>query len=132
MNGRLENILDKVQSSTGSGLQAELHYLLDRLRRRDRIIGSLTPEQWKSVASRVPPGHRKERDARCPQTGPRSTDGPLRTDAFERVASPRHSARPLGGNEAARRSLAYSTSLSALRIGPPPPASPVQLSVRRM
>jgi hypothetical protein len=63
MNGRLENILDKVQSSTGSGLQAELHYLLDRLRRRDRIIGSLTPEQWKSVASRVPPGHRKERDA---------------------------------------------------------------------
>jgi hypothetical protein len=110
MNGRLENILDKVQSSTGSGLQAELHYLLDRLRRRDRIIGSLTPEQWKSVASRVPPGHRKERDA---------------LSRISRLA-------PLGGNEAARRSLAYSTSLSALRIGPPPPASPVQLSVRRM
>jgi len=36
---------------------------LDRVLKRDRIIGSLTPEQWKSVASRVPPGHRKERDA---------------------------------------------------------------------
>jgi hypothetical protein len=63
MSGRRENIFDKVRSSTGSGLQAELRYLLDRLRKRDRIIGSLTPEQWKSVASRVPPGHRKERDA---------------------------------------------------------------------
>jgi hypothetical protein len=62
MNGRLENIQEQVRRSTGSGLQAELRYLLDRVLKRDRIIGSLTPEQWKSVASRVPPGHRKERD----------------------------------------------------------------------
>jgi hypothetical protein len=40
-----------------------LFYILDRVLKRDRIIGSLTPDQWKSVASRVPPGHRKERDA---------------------------------------------------------------------
>ena len=63
MNGRLESIREHVRSSTGSGLRAELRFLLDRVLRRDRIIGSLTPEQWNSVASRVPPGHRKERDA---------------------------------------------------------------------
>ncbi len=63
MNGRLESIREHLRHSTASGLQAELRYLLDRVLKRDRIIGSLTPEQWKSVASRVPPGHRKERDA---------------------------------------------------------------------
>jgi hypothetical protein len=63
MNGRLESIREQVRSSTGSGLRAELRFLLDRVLKRDRIIGSLTPEQWKSVASRVPPGHKKERDA---------------------------------------------------------------------
>jgi hypothetical protein len=63
MNGRLESIRKHLRRATGSGLQAELRYLLDRVLKRDRIIGSLTPEQWKSVASRVPPGHRKERDA---------------------------------------------------------------------
>ena len=63
MNGRLESIREQVRSSTGSGFRSELRFLLDRVLRRDRIIGSLTPEQWNSVASRVPPGHRQERDA---------------------------------------------------------------------
>ena len=63
LNSRLENIRKHVRHSTGSGLQAELRYLLDRVLKRDRIISSLTPEQWQSVASRVPPGHLKERDA---------------------------------------------------------------------
>jgi hypothetical protein len=63
MNGRLESIREQVRSSTGSGLRAELRFLLDRVLKRDRIISSLTPEQWNSVASRVPPGQRKERDA---------------------------------------------------------------------
>lgn len=63
MNGRLENIRKQVRASTGGELQAELRFLLERVLRRDRIIGSLTPGQWNSIASRVPPGHRKERDA---------------------------------------------------------------------
>lgn len=63
MNDRLESLREQVQSSTGSGLRAELRFLLDRVLKRDRIIGALTPEQWNSVASRVPPGHRKEREA---------------------------------------------------------------------
>ena len=52
-----------MRHSTGSELQAELRYLLDRVIKLDRIISSLTPEQWESVASRVPPGHLKERDS---------------------------------------------------------------------
>jgi hypothetical protein len=42
---------------------ARIHHLLDRLSAQDRIIGSLAPEQWHSIASRVPPGHREERKA---------------------------------------------------------------------
>lgn len=63
MNGRLESIRDKVRVSADGGLRAELRYLLDRVLRRDQIIGSLAPDQWKSIASRVPPGHRQEREA---------------------------------------------------------------------
>jgi len=42
-----------------------------------------------------------------------------------------HSARLFAGMGRGKP-LAYSTSLNALRIGPPPPGSPVQVSVRRM
>lgn len=63
MNRRLESIQKQSRSDTKAGPQAELHDLLDRLQRRDRVIGSLTPEQWRSVASRVPPAHGKVRDA---------------------------------------------------------------------
>lgn len=63
MNGRLEYIRDKVLGSADGGFRAELHYLFDRVVKRDQIIASLRPDQWKSIASRVPPGHREERDA---------------------------------------------------------------------
>ena len=61
MNGRLENIEKQVRRSSEGGLHAELRYLLDRVPDRDRIIGALAPEQWRSIRSRVPPGHKQER-----------------------------------------------------------------------
>ena len=63
MNDRLDNIRKQTRNSDGSGLHADLRYLLDRLLKRDRIIGSLDPERWTSIASRVPPAHREERAA---------------------------------------------------------------------
>lgn len=62
MQGRLENIRQQVEDSGRSGLLADLRYLLARAVKRDRVIGSLSPRQWRSIASRVPPGRRKERD----------------------------------------------------------------------
>ncbi len=42
---------------------AGIQPLLDRLAAQDEVIGSLAPEQWQRIASRVPPGHREEREA---------------------------------------------------------------------
>ena len=67
MKGRIDYIIDNLQKQLGSassdGLLADLRHLLDHVSRRERIIGSLGPEQWKSIASRVPPSHEEERDA---------------------------------------------------------------------
>ena len=68
MNGRLENIQkENIQKQVGdsknTGTVADVRYLVNRLHQRDRIISSLAPEQWKSIASRVPPGRAEEREA---------------------------------------------------------------------
>lgn len=62
MNRRLENISRQVLDPSSSGVRAELRYLLDRLLHRERLIGALTSDQWKSIASRVPPGRKDERE----------------------------------------------------------------------
>ncbi len=68
MNGRPENTQKEssqkqVGDSENSGTVADVRYLVNRLHQRDRIISSLAPEQWKSIASRVPPGRAEEREA---------------------------------------------------------------------
>ena len=68
MNGRLENIpKENIQKEMGdsenTGTVADVRHLVNRLHQRDRIINSLAPEQWKSIASRVPPGRAEEREA---------------------------------------------------------------------
>ena len=71
MSGGLEETRQQEQNSSGSigrepsgSRLQEGHQrpLPDRLLRLERIIGSLAPKQWRSIASRVPPGHREERD----------------------------------------------------------------------
>jgi hypothetical protein len=63
MNGRLENIQKQMGDSKNTGTVADVRYLVNRLHQRDRIISSLAPKQWKSIASRVPPGRAEEREA---------------------------------------------------------------------
>lgn len=60
---RKESIQKPVGDSENSGTVADVRYLVNRLHQRDRIISSLAPEQWKSIASRVPPGRAEEREA---------------------------------------------------------------------
>ena len=60
---RKESIQKQVGDSENSGTVADVLYLVNRLRQRDRIINSLAPEQWESIASRVPPGRAEEREA---------------------------------------------------------------------
>ncbi len=68
MNGRPENTQKEssqkqVRDSEKPVTVADVRYLVNRLHQRDRIISSLAPEQWKSIASRVPPGRAEEREA---------------------------------------------------------------------
>jgi hypothetical protein len=63
MTRRVLDIEQRITDSPRTDNQADLRYLLDRLSAQDRIIGSLAPAQWLSIASRVPPGHRDERAA---------------------------------------------------------------------
>ncbi len=60
---RKESIQKQVGDSENSGTVADVRYLVNRLHQRDRIINSLAPEQWESIASRVPPGRAEEREA---------------------------------------------------------------------
>lgn len=60
---RKESIQKQVGDPENSGTVADVRYLVNRLHQRDRIINSLAPEQWKSIASRVPPGRAEEREA---------------------------------------------------------------------
>ena len=62
MNRRLENLHRQVRDPSSSDSDAELRYLLDRLLKRERLIGALTPDQSKSIASRVRPGRKDERE----------------------------------------------------------------------
>ena len=68
MNGRLENIRkESIQNQMGDSentrTAADVRHLVNRLHQQDRIISSLTPEQWKSIVSRVPPARAEEREA---------------------------------------------------------------------
>lgn len=70
MAGGLEETRQQEQSSgdssgsesSSSGLRKEQRPHQDHLLRLERILSSLAPKQWRSIASRVPPGRRKERD----------------------------------------------------------------------
>ena len=62
-NIQKENIQKQMGDSENTGTVADVRYLVNRLQQRDRIISSLTPEQWKRIASRVPPARAEEREA---------------------------------------------------------------------
>ncbi len=62
-NIQKEIIKKQMGDSENTGTVADVRYLVNRLHQRDRIISSLAPEQWRSIASRVPPGRAEEREA---------------------------------------------------------------------
>lgn len=63
MTRRAVDIEDRLANPPQTDKPAQIRNLLDRLAAQDGLISSLAPEQWRSIASRVPPGHREEREA---------------------------------------------------------------------